>query len=286
MLAALFALSLPAEAAEIQVTGMAAIMVLVDGRAAEGDPNTGMIVVGNLPAGRHQVETRNLMGKTTAYKEFDLAGDDQIRFEYRKRELWHIGTYKLAVATPPPPPPVAIPGGTTTVTETVTVGGPGVGITVSDGTETVSLGVGPFGAGVVVSDGVDTVAVNAGVTVTETTSTTTVVQHGGPGYAPPPPPPAPVAVAMDERTFGSFLSTLDNATFSDDKHAVLRSTAANNWFSCDQLRRILEMYSHGSDKVEAVGIVRPSIVDPQNAFVINDSFSFSSDAQKAQAFFR
>lgn len=281
MFAVFLALFAPdTQAAEIEVALAVPIGVFVDGVPMQGDEGSGLGVARDLAPGRHVLETRNMMGKTTAYKELDLAADDRVRFEYRQKELWHIGTYKIAGAPP----------STTVVqTTTTTVPASGMGVTVSDGVDTVTVGVGvgAYGGGMVVTDGQNTVSMNAGISVTETTTTTTttVVSSGGSGVAVAAPAPA-ASSAMDERAFGTFLRQLDNASFSDEKLALIETTAANNWMSCDQLARILDTLDHGSDKVKAVGIVRNSIVDPQNAFVLNDKFSFSSDAQKAQAYFR
>ncbi|MEZ4321269.1 MAG: DUF4476 domain-containing protein [Myxococcota bacterium] len=277
MLSFILALSAPTQAAEVQVALSVPITVLVDGVPQALPEGSNLITVGDLPAGKHVVETRTLMGKTSAYKEISLAADDQIRFEYRQKELWHIGTYKLAGAPPP------VQSETVQQTTVVQTGIPlGVGVTVTDGTDTVSVGSGLYGGSVVVSDGRETVRMSAGVQVTETTTTTTTVVHG----APPPPPPQPAVLPMSGRSFDALVGQMDNASFGDDKLEILRTAAANNAFTCAQLARILDVFSHGSEKLEAVAIVQPSIVDPENAFVINDRFSFSSDAQKAQAYFR
>ncbi len=278
MLPLILTLLAPAEAAEVQVALAVPISILVDGVPMAFDETTNLAVSRDLPAGRHVVETRNAFGKVTARKEIELAAHQQIRFEYRQKELWHIGTYDI---------PGAI---TETTVVTTTTGVPvapvgGVGITVTDGNETVSVNAGMLGAGVVVSDGSGTVAINGGVQVTETTTTTTVVTTGGPVAVPAPvPPPAPVG--MDPASFNQLLAQLDKASFADDKLAVLRTVGANNWLTCDQLGRVLDKLSFDDDKVDAVAILQPSIVDPQNAFILNDKFSFSSDAQKAQAYFR
>ncbi len=293
MLTVLLALSSvfsPAQAGEIQVATTVPIQLLVDGRPVPVDEYTAVGVATELPAGKHTVETRNAFGKTTAYKEIELGRYQQARYEYRKKELWHIGTYDMQ-----PPPPAPGQGGQVVVQET-TVVAPGMGVTVSDGTETVSVGVGPFGGGVTVTEGSETVTVGmglgaAGVTVTETTTTTTTTSTGTPGgvvvlqEAPPPAPAEPVATPMASGPFNALLQRMDDASFSDEKHALLRTAVTNNWISCAQLRRILDTYDFGSDKLEAVQMSRDSVLDPQNAFVLDDAFDFSSEKKKAQSYF-
>ena len=294
MFAALLALSSlvsPADAGEIQIATTVPISILVDGRPLQLDEYTGVAVATDLPAGRHTVETRNAFGKTTAYQEIDVGLYEQARYEYRKKELWHIATYNMQ-----PPPPVPAQGGQVVVQETTTLAVPGVGVTVSDGQETVSVGVGPLGGGVVVTEGTETVSVGmglgmGGVTVTETTTTTTTTA-GVPGgvvvvqNAPVEPVPVePVALPMAAGPFNALLRRMDDAAFADDKHALLRTAVSNNWITCAQLRRILDTYDFGSDKLEAVGMSRDSVLDPENAFVLDDAFDFSSEKRKAQGYF-
>jgi hypothetical protein len=288
-LLALSTLTTPADAAEIQVATTVPIQLLIDGRPVPIDEYTAVGVAMDLPAGPHTVETRNAFGKTTAYKEIELGQHQQARYEYRKKELWHIGTYDLA-----PPAPVAVPAEQVVVQETV-MAAPGVGVTVSDGQEMVAVGVGPFGGGVTVTEGSETVSVGmglGGVTVTETTTTTTTTA-GMPGgvvviqEVPLQPVPAePVAMPMASGPFNALLTRMRNADFASDRHALLRTAVSNNWITCDQLRRLLDTYDFGSKKLEAVDMARDSVLDPENAFVLDDAFDFSSEKRKVQAYFQ
>lgn len=261
------------QAAEVEIATGAAINVLVDGVPLAWDEDGGGLgVVRDLPAGRHTVESRNVMGKTTAYKEIQLAPDDRIRFEYRQKELWHVNTTKIA-------PPLPLPPATTV--ETVSIGvpmaGPSIGITVHDGGDTVHIGAGVYGGAATQTT---TVVTTNGAVFDAPVDGRHHDRHGDHGR------PAPSLVPMDAGTFASLLSQVDDASFSDDKLSILRTAATHNGFTCAQLAALLGAMSFADDKLQAVAALRPAIVDPQNAFLINDAFPFSADAQKAQAYFR
>lgn len=318
MLTLTLSLLAPAQAAEVQVASMVPINILVDGVPVTWNEAAQLGVSPWLPAGTHTVEARNLLGKTMAFTEVQLAEHQQARFEYRRKQLYAIGVYDLPsrpalvttttaplaippdeLATLPAHGGIAIHDGTQTVAVGMDVGALGGGVTVSDGTQTVSVGVnvGGLGGNVVITDttsnttvvtqshGVDFGGMNGGVFIAEDPSTPSV-QMDPRGYVGAEVSPRYSLPVMPEPAFGSFLTAMDKASFADDKHALLRTAVAHNALTCAQLARVLDTYSFGDDQVMAVRIARPVVQDPQNAFVLNDRFSFSSDAEKVQQLFR
>lgn len=276
----LLALIVPSLAGEIQVVPRVPIDVVIDGLSMPMDPNGQTVTAYDLGPGKHTVETRTAFGKTTAYKEVELAADEQIRFEYRQKELWHVATTKLVfaepapLAVPPPPPP-----------------GPGVGLTVTDGTETVYLGVGGVGGQIVIDDGrggqvrVDGVIVDArtppppGVIVVQPRQRPDVI------YVPTPPPP-PAVMPMAPGPFNALLASMGAASFTSDQDALLTTAAAHNLFTIAQVKALIATYGFDSSRVDGVRILRHAVIDPENAFLLADAFDFSSNAQEAQGLFR
>jgi hypothetical protein len=109
----------------------------------------------------------------------------------------------------------------------------------------------------------------------------------GPTYVPPPPPPGayvppPPPAAMDAATFDTLIGAVGRASFSSDKQRVIADAAARNWFTVAQADRVLRMLSFSADKLRALELMAPHIVDPQNAFQLYESFTFSADRQKAR----
>ena len=101
--------------------------------------------------------------------------------------------------------------------------------------------------------------------------------------AAPAAPPAPAA--MSESALQSLLAAVESASFSDDKVGVIATAAKNNYFTCAQLSRLIASISFSDDKVAAVSAARAAIIDPENAYVLESSFSFSSDREKVRALF-
>lgn len=105
--------------------------------------------------------------------------------------------------------------------------------------------------------------------------------HEGP-HEPPLGPPA----AMDAGSFTKLVAAIQAESFSSDQLDLIRSAASKNHFTCAQVAQLIEPLSFSSDQVEAVTIVRPRVIDPENSFVLNEQFTFSSDKEKVQALFR
>lgn len=102
---------------------------------------------------------------------------------------------------------------------------------------------------------------------------------------PPPVLPPPGPQAIDEQAFGALLKAVDDAPFSDDQLGILK-TASSGYFTCAQVGLLIDQISFSADKVEAVQILRPHIIDPQNAHTLNEHLSFSDDRRKVMAMFQ
>lgn len=247
----------PAAQIEVTFSGLPA-RLLVDGVDAPFDDAAGMAIVRDLPAGKHSVETRTLGGKTSAWKEFELAADDRIRFEFRKKELWEVGTWKLEGAPPvvvvTEPAPVVIPA----------VGDPGVVIDIQVPGMKVSVS--------------DTMATDGGIRDVQGRD-----RRDRGSVEPAPVHPAP---EMDASRFAGVLSMLEGLSFSDEKLEMVKTVSGSNRFTCAQVAQILGKFAHSSDQVEAVRIMRPSIVDPENAFVLTADLAHSSDRTEVLGMFQ
>lgn len=146
-------------------------------------------------------------------------------------------------------------------------------------------------------------------TTTTTTSTTTsstgtvninmnisgmdVEEKPKPAEKPKPekPKPAPqevqkpaktVRVLMSEAEFNSLISKITAESFGDDKLRVLRTAVKNNKFNCSQVVRLIGAFTYSEEKLDALRISYPEVVDPQNNYKIIDAFTYSSDKQEAE----
>jgi len=113
------------------------------------------------------------------------------------------------------------------------------------------------------------------------TTTTIVVNPGSSVGAGPEPrhhgplPHAQGPMAPDD--FEALLAALKGAPFSSDKLVLVRDAAKRNRFETDQVLRVVKLFSHGSEQVDAAVAMYPRVVDKKNFFKVYGVLSFSSD---------
>lgn len=88
--------------------------------------------------------------------------------------------------------------------------------------------------------------------------------------------------AMSSAAFQNFLSSLKNESFADDKLRVVKITSNKSFFSVGQIKTVVEQFSFDEDRIEAVSLLYPKVVDEENAHLILDSFTFSSDKEEIE----
>ncbi len=254
--------------AEIQVTTMAAVQVIVDGVPAPFDSQQGFVA--SVAPGAHRVEVINLVGRQVGAADVSVNAGERARFQYRKKTLSALSTVVASTPAPAPapvaaaaPPPRAAAAPVQQVQPTQQV------VSASAGGVTTSVSIGPGG----IEMRVPTMQEMQGQ----------AQQYQQIAAAPAPAPAAPAA--MSAGSFSSLRSSVASASFSDDKLDLVRSAAARNYFSCAQVGSLVDTFAHSSDKVDAVRILRHRVVDPQNAHTLSAHFSFSDDKSTVQQMF-
>jgi hypothetical protein len=122
------------------------------------------------------------------------------------------------------------------------------------------------------------------------TAAAPVMMVQAPTFAAQPAAPAPEPVqqgpvAMDEAAFGRLLAQVRQASFADDKVAVVRAGCGRNHLTISQLTRLVKGMSFADDQLAAVDACAAKVVDPENAFELRGAFSFPSDVERALAHF-
>ncbi len=125
------------------------------------------------------------------------------------------------------------------------------------------------------------VSMSASVTVTESTGGS--VAFGGVAAA---PAVAAGPSAMTSAQYASLKSAVAAESFSSDQVNLVKSAAAGNHFSIQQVGGLMDEVSFASDKVAIAEACASKVVDPQNAYQLNEHVDFSSDKDKVQALFR
>ena len=95
-------------------------------------------------------------------------------------------------------------------------------------------------------------------------------------------PKQEVGTAMPEPRFAALLQSLGEQGFADDKLTVLTSAVKDNYFTVNEVRRLLVVFSFPDDKLAALRLLKDRITDPDNAFKIYSSFIHSSDKDEAR----
>ena len=90
---------------------------------------------------------------------------------------------------------------------------------------------------------------------------------------------------LSEARFSALLSAMAAELSTDAKLRVLDVAAAHNLFNVAQLRRVIDALPFAGDRMRAVELLAPRVVDPENAYTLLDAFSFDSEkAQVREAF--
>ncbi len=98
--------------------------------------------------------------------------------------------------------------------------------------------------------------------------------------------PIPMLDIMASGDFAVLIERLQDEVFSDNQMSMLKTAAKGNYFSIDQLCRILDVFDFEDDMLEAVRIVYPRIVDTKNAFKLYDRFEFPDSKEKLEEILR
>jgi hypothetical protein len=101
----------------------------------------------------------------------------------------------------------------------------------------------------------------------------------------PRPQPEPVYVAPQPSyamvDFAAGVEAVNAESFGDAKLDVVRTV--DGFFTVDQLGQLVDLFSFSDEKVEVVAIVKPRLVDPQNAFKLYSRFTFDDDKKSVKA---
>ncbi|MFO7896581.1 MAG: DUF4476 domain-containing protein [Candidatus Cloacimonadales bacterium] len=83
--------------------------------------------------------------------------------------------------------------------------------------------------------------------------------------------------AMNSSDFQRLLNNIKAESFADDQLSVLNMAVPHSYFSINQLIQIVDLFTFDDDKISAVEIVAPKIVDLQNGHNLLNAFTYSDD---------
>ena len=101
---------------------------------------------------------------------------------------------------------------------------------------------------------------------------------------PLPPPPVPVEdgpFPISEEEFSGLVESIKNESFQENQLSIVQISARYNFFTVDQVIRVIELFSFSDGKLKALEYLYPNVVDKFNSHQIINSFTYSSDKEKA-----
>ena len=87
--------------------------------------------------------------------------------------------------------------------------------------------------------------------------------------------------AMRDNDFDMMVGIVKKASFDDKKIDVIRVACIGSYFSSKQCAKLLSLLSFDDNKIKALEVIAPRLVDMENADKIVKEFSFSSSKDKA-----
>lgn len=85
---------------------------------------------------------------------------------------------------------------------------------------------------------------------------------------------------MSDADFDVALQTVKNQTFDEEKLTTAKQIVASNCLLASQIKQISILFDFESSKLEFAKFAYTHTFDPNNYFIINDIFDFSSSIQK------
>jgi hypothetical protein len=109
-------------------------------------------------------------------------------------------------------------------------------------------------------------------------SVVVVKEEPGPQAAPAAQHKGP---AMQPAAFAKLLTQVKEIHFSSEQMSTVKLAAKRNYFTCKQVKELLQAFSFSTDQIKTLGVLAPRIVDMQNSHVVLDAFEFSHDREQA-----
>ncbi len=94
----------------------------------------------------------------------------------------------------------------------------------------------------------------------------------------PTAPVGPCAMAIAD--FNQLKNTLDNAAFENTRLSIFKQALGYNYFTTAQVRELMDLFWFENSKLEVAKLAYPKTVDPNNYYLVNNEFSFSSSVNE------
>jgi len=97
---------------------------------------------------------------------------------------------------------------------------------------------------------------------------------------PPQPPPQPAVQPITEALLRSLVVAVRNEPFAEDQLDVLAQAAPTQYFLVNQTQQLLRVFTFSKDRLKAMRLLRPRLLDMENSYLLYESFEFSNDKEE------
>lgn len=94
---------------------------------------------------------------------------------------------------------------------------------------------------------------------------------------PQPPPPPPVVYPITEDQLQQLSKAIKRESFGDGKLRVLGAAAQQQYFLVPQVLKLLERFTFSEDRLNAMRVLWPRVLDRENAYQLYGAFKFSNE---------
>lgn len=93
----------------------------------------------------------------------------------------------------------------------------------------------------------------------------------------PQPPPQPVVYPIAEDQLQNLSKAIARESFGDGKLRVLESAARSQYFLVPQVLKLLPRFTFAEDRLNAMRVLWPRVLDRENAYQLYGAFTFSNE---------
>lgn len=94
-------------------------------------------------------------------------------------------------------------------------------------------------------------------------------------------PPRRAGHRMSDREFAVLCERIERKPFKSERLELVEVGSLDSRFSCEQVRRLLAFFTFDDDRLAALALLAPHIVDRPHAERLVDCFTFESAKQRA-----
>ena len=91
-----------------------------------------------------------------------------------------------------------------------------------------------------------------------------------------------VIFPMDDASFNSLQSTMDNEFTADDRIRIVRLSAASNYFTMDQLIELIKKFTFDDNRMQIIELVYPKLINTENSHLLFNYVSFISSKNRLE----